>query len=120
MSKGYWRTAKQSEPFNPGDCATSRVAEYTRLWQNRCYGEGIPDEVPAKVAESGRAPSWKAVAMCLLRNDLHLYRLGFAKPCYERQLLVADTVYEWMHGTKPEYTQLRLFNDDISGGGAGH
>lgn len=50
--------------------------------------------------------------MALLRNDLHLYQLGFARPCYERQLQVANTVHEWMHGAPPEFTQLRLFNDD--------
>jgi len=32
-----------------------------------------------KVEKSGRAPSWKAIAVCILKNDLHLTGLGFTK-----------------------------------------
>lgn len=27
--------------------------------------------------ESGRVPSYKAIAECILKNDLHLYGIGF-------------------------------------------
>lgn len=40
------------------------------MWENRCYSDGIPDEVPAKLAASGRAPSWKSIAVAILKNDL--------------------------------------------------
>ena len=79
MSKGYWRTDKLTEQFNPGKCATDRVKEYVSTWEGRCYQFGIPDEVPRKIAAIGRAPSWQAVAIALLKNDLNLYGLGFFK-----------------------------------------
>ena len=47
------------------------------MWESRCYADGIPDEVPAKLATSGRVPSWKAIAIALLRNDYQLKSLGF-------------------------------------------
>jgi predicted phosphoadenosine phosphosulfate sulfurtransferase len=109
MSKGFWRTAKLIEPFNPGSCATERVSEYVQTWQRRCYLEGIPDEVPLKVAASGRAPSWRAVAIALLQNDLHLYQLGFAKPCYDKQKQIISMAQIAMHGSVAEGTQLELF-----------
>jgi len=28
---------------------------------------------------SGRAPSWRAIALCILRNDFHLEALGFTR-----------------------------------------
>ena len=113
MSNGFWRTAKRTEPFSPGKCASERVAEYVATWQRRCYFNGIPDQVPPKVEASGRAPSWKALAVALLQNDLNLYRLGFAKPCWERQQQIIKTAHIAVHGTPPNYTQLELFNDYI-------
>lgn len=49
-------------------------------WENRCYSDGIPDEVPNKLLFSGRAPSYKAIAICLLNNDLYLKKLGLNAP----------------------------------------
>jgi len=46
-------------------------------WKNRCYYDDIPDEIPKKLAASNRAPSYKAIAICILRSDLLLNGLGF-------------------------------------------
>lgn len=46
-------------------------------WRSRCYPDSIPDEVPDGLLFSGRAPSWKAIAICLLNNDLRLHKLGY-------------------------------------------
>jgi predicted phosphoadenosine phosphosulfate sulfurtransferase len=109
MSNGHWRTDKRTEPFAPGRCATERVLEYERTWKARCYLHGIPDEVPQKVAASGRAPSWRAVALALLQNDLHLYQLGYARPAYERQCRVVSMAQIAMHGQTLGSRQLELF-----------
>jgi predicted phosphoadenosine phosphosulfate sulfurtransferase len=108
MSNGFWRTAKQIEQFNPGKNATERVREYETVWSNRCYLNGLPEELPKKIADSGRAPSWKAVAIALLQNDLHLYQLGFTRPCYERQQRVVRLAHIAMHGAVADGTQLEL------------
>lgn len=47
-------------------------------WEERCYSDGIPDEVPAKLATSLRVPSYKFIAIALLKNDLTLKSLGFS------------------------------------------
>ena len=51
---------------------------YIEVWEARCYCDGIPDEVSFRLMESMRVPSYKAIAMCILNNDLALYGLGFA------------------------------------------
>lgn len=79
-----------------------------RTWQARCYSHGIPDEVPVKVAVSRRAPSWRAVAVALLQNDLHLYQLGYARPAYDQQRRVVTMAQIAMHGAPVEDTQLEL------------
>lgn len=45
-------------------------------WESKCYTNGIPDSVPNKLLFSGRAPSYKAIAICILAGDLQLRRLG--------------------------------------------
>jgi predicted phosphoadenosine phosphosulfate sulfurtransferase len=47
-------------------------------WEARCYSDGIPDEIPEGLSKSLRAPSYKAIAMAILRNDLALTSLGFS------------------------------------------
>lgn len=50
---------------------------YVKTWENRCYSKGIPDEVSGKLMKSMRVPSYKAIAVAILKNDLHLRALGF-------------------------------------------
>jgi predicted phosphoadenosine phosphosulfate sulfurtransferase len=37
----------------------------------------LPDDVSKKLADSGRVPSYKSIAMCLLKNDLKLLGIGY-------------------------------------------
>lgn len=57
-----------------------RVEEYVKKWADMGYPEGIPDEVPHELAKLNLAPSYKAIAMCILNNDLYLSELGFGRP----------------------------------------
>lgn len=57
------------------------------MWTNRCYSDGIPDEVPELLSKTGRAPSWKKIAMCLLKNDMKLRGLGFTEASYDANLI---------------------------------
>lgn len=35
--------------------------------------------MPAKLAKTSRVPSWQAVALCILKNDLEFRGLGFGR-----------------------------------------
>ena len=55
-----------------------QVNFFVKEWEQRCYKDGIPDEVPLEI--SHRAPSYKAIAMAILKNDVSI--LGVErKPC---------------------------------------
>lgn len=55
----------------------SRVTAYIKTWEGRCYFDGIPDQVSNLLMSSGRVPSYKALALAILKNDLQLKELGF-------------------------------------------
>lgn len=57
-----------------------RVKKYINDWKLKGYAQDIPDEVPHELMQLGIAPSYKAIAMALLDNDLNLYSLGFTRP----------------------------------------
>jgi len=56
---------------------------------------------------SGRAPSWKAIAMCLLNNDFRLHKLGYTTTPGEW----AQAAINSAHRVEPE--QPSLFGGQI-------
>lgn len=44
----------------------------------RCYFDDIPDSVSDRLMDSGRVPSYKAIAIAILNNDLTMRSLGFS------------------------------------------
>ncbi len=78
------------------------------MWEDRCYPSGIPDQVPFLLEKTGRAPSYKAIAICILKNDLKLKGLGFQ----EESKKWADDLY-WESRRKEENKQsgqIDMFN----------
>lgn len=58
-----------------------RINHYIENWMECGYEEGIPDEVPIKLMRELLAPSYKAICLAILKNDLLLKSLGFgARP----------------------------------------
>jgi predicted phosphoadenosine phosphosulfate sulfurtransferase len=54
-----------------------RTEEYVANWMQRGYLDDIPDEVPHELSDELLAPSYKAIAIAILNNDLQLTSLGF-------------------------------------------
>lgn len=55
------------------------------LWMQRGYQDGIPDEVPDRLMELNKAPSYKSLVIAILKNDISLKTLGYSNPfseCY--------------------------------------
>ena len=52
-----------------------KVNNYVKTWEDRCYTQGIPDTVPIDVFD--KVPSYHRIALCILKNDLHLEGLGY-------------------------------------------
>lgn len=56
----------------------TKIEQYIFKWEDRCYPNGIPDQAPAEIAD--KVPNWKSIALCILKNDLHLTGIGFKAP----------------------------------------
>lgn len=46
----------------------TEVKRYISLWETRCYSEGLPDEAPNEIDDM--VPSYKRIAVAILKNDL--------------------------------------------------
>jgi predicted phosphoadenosine phosphosulfate sulfurtransferase len=87
MSNGRWQIDEQLLQLGRGKKTTQRVREYVLMWEGRCYSNGIPDEIPELLSKTSRAPSWKKIATCLLKNDMKLRGLGFTEASYDANLV---------------------------------
>jgi predicted phosphoadenosine phosphosulfate sulfurtransferase len=66
----------QTMPPKTSEHYTNKIAKYLQWYKVRDYAEGIPDSVPIDVFN--KAPSWKRVCKCLLKNDYWCTTLGFS------------------------------------------
>lgn len=52
------------------------IEDYISKWEKRCYFDGIPDEIPTRLEQLNKAPSYKAIVKAILKNDINLKTLG--------------------------------------------
>ena len=55
-----------------------RIEKYIRDWERKCYSNGLPDAAPPEIKDL--VPSYKLIALSILRNDYALKALGFQQP----------------------------------------
>ena len=61
----------------PARGTAALVARYLAIWQQRGYPDGIPEEVPLALMRGNLAPSYRAIAIAILKNDASMQSLGF-------------------------------------------
>ena len=54
-----------------------KINQYIAKWKQCGYSDDIPDEVPDILMRLNLAPSYKAIAIAILKNDHALKGLGF-------------------------------------------
>jgi len=55
----------------------TKILNYINEWENRCYKDGIPDEVPIRLEQLNKAPSYKEIVRAIMKNDTTLKSIGF-------------------------------------------
>ena len=56
-----------------------KFAQFIHWWQGKGYPSGIPDEADLALEASRKAPSWRRMARCILRNDHLCKGLSFSQ-----------------------------------------
>ena len=78
--KEYAKIILQSLPESTTEHYLKKIKVFNLWWVSRGYGEGIPDEAPARLEAKRVVPSWRRVCKALLRNDYWCKGLGFTQP----------------------------------------
>jgi len=55
-----------------------KIIQYIKTWESRCYHDGIPDDAPKEIFD--KVPSYKRIAIAILKNDYPLKSLGYTPP----------------------------------------
>jgi predicted phosphoadenosine phosphosulfate sulfurtransferase len=53
-----------------------RILKYIQEWETKCYYNGIPDEAPHELEVRNKVPSYRKIAIAILKNDNSLKTLG--------------------------------------------
>ena len=53
----------------------SKIDQYITQWEQKGYSMGLPEEAPIRLNQLKKAPSYKAICLAILNNDLKM--LGF-------------------------------------------
>lgn len=56
-----------------------KILNYINTWEKRCYCNGIPDEAPNRLEVLNKVPSYRKIAIAIIKNDYSLETLGFSK-----------------------------------------
>lgn len=57
-----------------------QIENYVMTWESRCYFNGIPDEAPEEIKHL--VPSYKQIAICILKNDFRTIGIEPKKSLY--------------------------------------
>lgn len=56
----------------------NKIEAYLKDWESKGYAQGVPDEVPNRLNELNKAPSYKKIALAILNCDHNMKSLGFS------------------------------------------
>lgn len=85
------------------------INKYIELWRGKGYPDDIPDEVPYQLSELGLAPSYKEIAIAILKNDHDLKILGFSAGFKSKYYSVLKRIELEKKGLIKKESQLDLF-----------
>ena len=71
----------------------NKINKYICSWKNKGYPIDIPDQCPNELMNLNLAPSYKAIALAILKNDHSMQSLGFTpKPSIIYSLIKKEEV----------------------------
>jgi len=56
----------------------TKIQHYLKMWERHGYSSGVPDTVLDDLMHERLAPSYRAIALAIIKNDHALQSLGFS------------------------------------------
>lgn len=84
------------------------IENYIKEWEIKCYFEGIPEEVPARLTQLKKVPSYKEICSAILKNDISLKTLGFTPKKSKYYSEFKRVEIEQRKDGKPKQLRLKL------------
>lgn len=81
-----------------------KIQKYIKTWEQNCYFNGIPEEVPLRLEQLNKVPSYKAICIAIMKNDTSLKCLGFNQ---EKSIFYSTLKYNELL-SKNKIKQLKL------------
>jgi predicted phosphoadenosine phosphosulfate sulfurtransferase len=78
------------------------------MWESRCYSDGIPDEIPFKLDQLNKDPSYKRICLAILKNDHQLKSLGGKVKKSKYYILLKKIEIDARPSDKPKQMNLKL------------
>lgn len=87
-----------------------KIKQYIDFWVKNCYKDGLPDDAPLEI--SNMVPSYKRIAIAILKNDYPLETLGYSPP--------KSKIYDSLkkielkeRAENPKPSKIKIFLDNI-------
>ena len=90
-NQGYERKPvidSENTTLTPGFDFKTKIYHWIKKWEGRGYPDGIPDEAPSNLEDRLRVPSYRMICLAIMKNDMTLETLGFARPNCELYNLI--------------------------------
>lgn len=85
----------------------TEINRYVKTWEGRCYFKGIPDEAPKEIED--KVPSYKMIALAILKNDLSYIGVEPPKSEYYSLLKCAELNIKYKKPKRMTQSGLREF-----------
>jgi predicted phosphoadenosine phosphosulfate sulfurtransferase len=84
----------------------TKIENYIKTWEQRCYPNGIPDAAPIELESKGLVPSYRRICLAILKNDPTLKSIDFNPP---KSKYYSDLKRIEISQRKQSVIQLKLF-----------
>lgn len=85
----------------------TEINRYIKMWEARCYSDGIPDEAPKEIDD--KVPSYRKIAIAILKNDYTLIGVQPVKSEYYSILKCIELGLTYKKSKRMTQSELKEF-----------
>ena len=75
----------------------TKINSFVSSWKRKGYKDGLPDECPVELEHQNKVGSYRMICRAILRNDVSLSTLGFARQKVDSYMALKKIEIEARH-----------------------